>query len=268
MNNFRDRNVLILGGMEFIGSNLAIRLVSLGARVTLVDSMLPHFGGNLTNIAPIAERCRAHNPDARLIFASTRQLYGRPRYLPVDENHPTEPVDVNGVHKLAAEKYYAVYAQVYGMRCVSQIEGTNARIGEIQAAILRVKLRVFSRWLARRRRVAALYDAHIRNPEITLPPRQEGVEASYHQYVVRCRDHAAVIDALKAADIGFGIHYPTPVHRMPAYAFLGGETLDLPVTTRACQHILSLPIHEALTDDEALEVAETLNHVRAAEPSC
>ena len=144
MKHFRDRNVLILGGMGFIGSNLAIRLVAMGARVTLVDSMLPHFGGNLANIAPIADRChvnfsdirdrhsldylvkdaeviynmagqtshiesmtdpmtdmeincrsqltllescRAHNPDVRLIFASTRQLYGRPRYLPVDENH-------------------------------------------------------------------------------------------------------------------------------------------------------------------------------------
>ena len=160
MNNFNGRKVLILGGMGFIGSNLAIRLVSLGAEVTLVDSMLPHYGGNLANIEPIEgrchvnfsdirdrhsldylvkgveviynmagqtshvesmndpmtdleincrsqlallESCRAHNPDVRLIFASTRQLYGRPRYLPVDEKHPTEPVDVNGVHKLSAE---------------------------------------------------------------------------------------------------------------------------------------------------------------------
>ena len=176
MKNFQGRKVLILGGMGFIGSNLAIRLVSLGAEVTLVDSMLPHYGGNLANIAPIKDRChvnfsdirdrhsldylvkgaeviynmagqtshiesmtdpmtdleincrsqlallescRAHNPDVHLVFASTRQLYGRPQYLPVDEKHPTEPVDINGVHKLAAEKYYAVYAQVYGLRSVS-----------------------------------------------------------------------------------------------------------------------------------------------------
>lgn len=162
--------------MGFIGSNLAIRLTSLGAEVTIVDSMLPQYGGNLTNIEPIVdqvrvnfsdvrdqhsldflvkdieviynmagqtshvesmtdpmtdleincrsqlallESCRAHNPAVKLVFASTRQLYGRPRYLPVDEKHPTEPVDVNGVHKLAAEKYYAVYSQVYGLRCVS-----------------------------------------------------------------------------------------------------------------------------------------------------
>lgn len=176
MKSFQGRKVLILGGMGFIGSNLAIHLSGLGAEVTVVDSMLPQYGGNLANVEPIAsqvkvnfsdvrdrhsldflvkdvdviynmagqtshvesmtdpmtdleincrsqlallESCRTHNPEVKLVFASTRQLYGRPRYLPVDEKHPTEPVDVNGVHKLAAEKYYAVYSQVYGLRCVS-----------------------------------------------------------------------------------------------------------------------------------------------------
>lgn len=174
--DFDARRVLILGGLGFIGSNLAIRLVKLGAEVTLVDSMLPQYGGNLRNIDPIEgqcrinfsdirdqhsldylvagadviynmagqtshvesmtdpitdleincwsqltllESCREHNPDAQIVFASTRQLYGRPQYLPVDETHPTEPADVNGVHKLAAEKYYSVYADVHGIRSVS-----------------------------------------------------------------------------------------------------------------------------------------------------
>jgi UDP-glucose 4-epimerase len=177
MNSYFDgRQVLILGGMGFIGSNLAIRLVSLGADATLVDSMLPQYGGNLANIEPIRgqchinyadirdqysmnylvqsvdviysmagqtshiesmtdpitdlnincrsqlallESCRKHNPDVTIIYASTRQLYGRPQYLPVDEEHPVEPVDVNGINKLAAEKYYTLYSQVYGMKCVS-----------------------------------------------------------------------------------------------------------------------------------------------------
>ena len=148
---------------------------------------------------------------------------------------------------------------------VSQIEGTNARIGEIQSAILRIKLRVLPRWLQQRRGVAALYDEHIRHPDITLPLRQPETEPSYHQYVIRCRDRQAVIEALEAAEIGYGIHYPTPVHLMPAYAFLGGEALDLPITTQSCRDILSLPIHEAISDDDALVVIETLNHVQAVE---
>ena len=65
------------------------------------------------------ESCRKNNPGVKIIYASTRQLYGKPQYLPVDENHPQIPVDVNGVNKLAAEKYYTLYSEVYGMQCVS-----------------------------------------------------------------------------------------------------------------------------------------------------
>jgi nucleoside-diphosphate-sugar epimerase len=176
MATFEGRKVLILGGLGFIGSNLAIRLVSMGAQVTVVDSMLPQFGGNLCNIEPVSdrvrvnfsdirdpfsmdylvrdaeviysvagqtshiesmtdpvtdldincrsqlvilERCRVHNPSVRIVYASTRQLYGRPRYLPVDEKHPLLPADVNGVNKLAAEHYYTLYSKVYDMKCVS-----------------------------------------------------------------------------------------------------------------------------------------------------
>jgi len=176
MFDFSNKNILVLGGMGFIGSNLAHRLVRLGARVTLVDSMLTKYGGNLENIESIRadvkmnfsdirdkhslkylvrdqdviysvagqtshiesmtdpytdleincasqlsilECCRQENPSVRLVYASTRQIYGKPQYLPVDENHPVVPVDVNGINKLAAEMYYALYTKVYGMKCVS-----------------------------------------------------------------------------------------------------------------------------------------------------
>lgn len=176
MNRFEGLRALVLGGMGFIGSNLAIRLVELGAKVTIVDSMLPQYGGNVTNVESIRgkchinfsdirdqhtmnylvreadviyslagqtshiesmadpitdmdincrsqlsllESCRLNNQDVTIIYGSTRQLYGRPQYLPVDEKHPVSPVDVNGINKLAAEKYYTLYSEVYGMHCVS-----------------------------------------------------------------------------------------------------------------------------------------------------
>jgi nucleoside-diphosphate-sugar epimerase len=213
MDSFKDLKILILGGLGFIGSNLALRLVAEGAKVTLVDSMLPQYGGNLENIAPIQgrcevnfsdirdqhslsylvkgkdliynmagqtshiesmtdpmtdleincrsqlsllEACREHNPEVLIVFASTRQLYGRPQYLPVDENHPKEPVDVNGVHKLAAENYLTLYHDVYGMRSVSlrltntygprqQLRGNKQGFVGIfvRMAIDREKIRVF-----------------------------------------------------------------------------------------------------------------------------
>lgn len=171
--NFSGASVLITGGLGFIGANLARRLVELDARVTLVDSLIPEYGGNLWNIEPVKDRvrvnisdvrdehamkylvkgqnylfnlagqtshvdsmnnpypdleinaraqlsileaCRRHNPDIKLVFASTRQMYGSPKYLPVDERHPLNPVDVNGINKMAGEWYHLVYNNVYGIR--------------------------------------------------------------------------------------------------------------------------------------------------------
>ena len=178
---FRDKRVLITGGLGFIGSNLARALVEAGANVLLVDSLVPTYGGNRANVAgiedavrvnvsdvrdehsflelirdqdvlfnlagqtshidsmtdpftdleincrsqlSILEACRRRNPDVSIIFASTRQIYGRPQYLPVDESHPIVPVDVNGVDKTAGEQYHLVYGQAYGLR-VSVLRLTN-----------------------------------------------------------------------------------------------------------------------------------------------
>lgn len=173
---FSGRKVLITGGLGFIGSNLAHRLVGEGADVTLVDSLIPEYGGNVFNVADLGDRvrvnisdvrdkfsfthlvqgkdflfnlagqtshldsmtdphsdleinckaqlsileaCRLHNPAIRVVFASTRQLYGRPDYLPVDEKHPVRPVDVNGINKLAGEWYHTLYDSVYGIGACS-----------------------------------------------------------------------------------------------------------------------------------------------------
>ena len=170
---FRDKHVLITGGLGFIGSTLAHRLVKAGAKLLLVDSLIPEYGGNLFNIdgiedgvtvnisdvrdphsmaylvqgqdylfnlagqtshmdsmrdpytdldingraqLSILEACREHNPGIRVVFASTRQVYGRPEYLPVDEKHPLHPVDTNGINKLAGEWYHLLYSDVYGIQ--------------------------------------------------------------------------------------------------------------------------------------------------------
>ncbi|MDB6166102.1 MAG: strE 1 [Lacunisphaera sp.] len=169
---FLGKRVLITGGLGFIGSNLARTLVKLGAKVTILDSLIPEYGGNRRNVRGIEsklsinlsdvrdrhslpeflrgqhflfnlagqtshmdsmtdpetdleincraqltllEACRKHNPKLRVVFASTRQIYGRPDYLPVDEKHPLRPVDVNGINKLAGEEYHLLYSQVHGV---------------------------------------------------------------------------------------------------------------------------------------------------------
>jgi UDP-glucose 4-epimerase len=176
---YRDRRVLITGGLGFIGSNLARSLVSLGARVMVVDSLIPEYGGNLFNIDGIEDRvrvniadvrqqstmnylvrdqdvifnlagqvshidsmqdpntdleincrsqlfileaCRRNNPAVKVVYASTRQVYGRPDSLPVSESQLVRPTDINGINKAAGENYHLVYNNVFGVRtCVLRL---------------------------------------------------------------------------------------------------------------------------------------------------
>jgi len=173
---FKNKDVLIAGGLGFIGSNLACKLVDLGARVSIADAVIPDLGGNMFNVENIKENvrihiadirdkkkteklvkgrdyifnlvgqvshidsmndpvtdleinchahlvlleaCRYHNPQTIIAYASTRQVYGRPMNLPVNERHPVDPCDVNGINKIAAEWYHSLYARVYDMKTIS-----------------------------------------------------------------------------------------------------------------------------------------------------
>ena len=169
-------NILITGGLGFIGSTLAIAEVHRGNKVTVVDALFPDYGGNRFNVKQIEkeidikigdvrntklmeklvkgqdviyslagtlshvdsmtdpftdleincvsqlvllEACRKLNPQVKLLFAGTRNQYGRAKYLPVDENHPMEPVDVNGINNIAAEWYYRLYHNIHGLKTCS-----------------------------------------------------------------------------------------------------------------------------------------------------
>jgi aminotransferase EvaB len=153
--------------------------------------------------------------------------------------------------------------RMYGYRGsqVSEMEGANGRMNEVQAAILRVKLRVLDDWLARRRRVAERYHQGLDRSSVRPPRRVEHIEPSYHQFVVRTRDRDGLVAALDEAGIGYGIHYPVPLHHMPAYRRFASA--PLPVTERAADEILSLPIHEALTEDEVDWVIEVAGRFRS-----
>ena len=199
---FAGADVLITGGLGFIGSALARRLVALKARVTLVDSLIPEYGGNVFNIHDIRDRvtvdltdvrdaaamagliksrhflfnlagqtshldsmtdpltdlninaaaqlqileaCRLHNRDVKIVFASTRQVYGRPKYLPVDEKHPINPVDVNGINKLAGEWYHLLYNDVYQIRAcalrLTNTYGPGMRVKDARQTFLGIWIR-------------------------------------------------------------------------------------------------------------------------------
>jgi aminotransferase EvaB len=149
--------------------------------------------------------------------------------------------------------------RTYGMNQKGQAteNGMNARISEIQAAILRVKLKYLPGWLNRRRTIARLYHEMVSNPNICMPMTQEDVVPSYHQFVVRCKNRQKVIDRLSENDIGWAIHYATPIHKMPAF----DKNESFPVAEKAAAEILSLPVHEALEDWEVEKVAKVLNSI-------
>lgn len=201
--SFSGKRVLITGGLGFIGSNLASRLVELGAEVILVDSLIPEYGGNLFNIdgiknevrvnisdvrdehsmkylvqgqdflfnlagqtshmdsmedphtdleincraqLSILEVCRRHNPGVKVVFASTRQIYGKPDYLPVDEKHLLRPVDVNGINKMAGEWYHTLYNNVHGVRACSlrltNTYGPRMRVKDARQTFLGIWIRL------------------------------------------------------------------------------------------------------------------------------
>jgi UDP-glucose 4-epimerase len=180
MSDYRDfylgRRVMVTGGLGFIGSNLAHQLVELGAKVLLIDSLIPEYGGNLFNVDGLEQRlriniadvrqqstmnylvrdqdvifnlagqvshvdsmqdpytdleincrsqlslleaCRRNNAAVKVVFAGTRQVYGRPDSLPVTEQHLVRPTDVNGINKAAGEYYHLVYNNVFGVRACS-----------------------------------------------------------------------------------------------------------------------------------------------------
>lgn len=200
---YKEKKILITGGLGFIGSNLARALVAQGAKVTLVDSLIPQYGGNPFNIEDIRdnlivnvcdvrdpfamayllkdkdylfnlagqtshmdsmsdpqtdldinanaqlsilEACRKVNTKIKIVFASTRQIYGKPDYLPVDEKHPIRPVDVNGINKLAGEWYHLLYNNVYGIRAcalrLTNTYGPGMRVKDARQTFLGIWLRL------------------------------------------------------------------------------------------------------------------------------
>ncbi|MCL4396024.1 MAG: DegT/DnrJ/EryC1/StrS family aminotransferase [Chloroflexi bacterium] len=142
-------------------------------------------------------------------------------------------------------------------RYSSEIKGLNSRLDEMQAAILRVKLRHLDAWNAARRERAALYTELLRT--VTRPREMDYGQAVYHLYVVQSARRDALTAHLKAAGIGTAIHYPRAIHRQAAYGNLGYGVHSLPESERLADQILSLPLYPELPLDDVRTVAQAIN---------
>lgn len=136
-------------------------------------------------------------------------------------------------------------------------KGVNSRLDEIQAAILDVKLKYLDADNERRREIAKYYRENIKNPKITLPQTYDENAHVWHVFVVRCDNREALQKHLEANDIQTNIHYPTAPHKQGAYNEF--ESLNLPITEKIHQEVISLPISPVLTDEEVKKIVEVIN---------
>jgi aminotransferase EvaB len=143
-------------------------------------------------------------------------------------------------------------------------EGVNSRLDELQAAILDVKLRHLPDYLAKRRQIARVYRDCL-PPGVSHPRVAPGVDHSYHLFVITSDLRDELAARLTSAGIGFGIHYPTPIHRLSAYEFLGYAEGSLPITQRAARQVLSLPCYPELPHEDVLKVCSEVNGVTGTE---
>ncbi len=145
-------------------------------------------------------------------------------------------------------------------RYVSDVAGFNSRLDELQAAILRVKLKYLDEENARRREIARTYDEWLAAPSLRVPARLGDDEHVYHQYVVRCDARDSLREYLRERGVSALIHYPVPVHLQPAYR--NRATVHrgvLPETELAARQVLSLPIHPHLSEEQVERVCEAIN---------
>jgi len=156
-----------------------------------------------------------------------------------------------------AQKVRLLRQYGWDKRYVSSLRGLNSRLDELQAAILRVKLRHLDGWNEARRTRARLYDELLADSVVATPTEMDCARHVYHLYVVRC-PHRAHRDGLKSylaeQGVGTAIHYPVPIHLQEAYRDLGYGRGDFPVTEACADEILSLPMYPELREDEVREI--------------
>lgn len=145
-------------------------------------------------------------------------------------------------------------------RYTHQSRGTNSRLDELQAAVLRVKLKHLDRHNQRRRDIAARYHEHLRG--VVTPFVADGTLHACHLYVIRDGKRDQLMAELKARDIGTLIHYPIPVHLQESHRDLGLEAGSLPETEKAAREILSLPMYIGLSDAEVMRVCAAIAQLR------
>jgi len=161
-----------------------------------------------------------------------------------------------------------LYRKMLAMRSHGEVEknkhqiiGSTNRLDNLQAGILRVKLKYLNQWNEKRRENALIYRKYLSGLGVIIPEELEGRKHIYHLFVIRVKNRDKVEKELSSRGIATGIHYPTPIHLQNAYKFLGYKKGDFPVSEAAAEEVLSLPMFPELTEDQIKYVCESLKEV-------
>ncbi len=242
-----------------------------------------HLYGQAADMGAIMAFARAHNLKVVEDCAQAHgarwqgQLVGTFGDIAAFSFYPTKNLGAYGDGGAVATNDHALanhvsmlrnYGWQPGKRYISEIRGVNSRLDELQAAILRVKLRHLDGGNDARRRLASTYESHLSGlPGLILPSQSLGNHHVFHLYVVRLGARDDIASSLLEAGIGTHVHYPQPIHRQPAYLDHGYGVGSLPETERACHDVLSLPMYPELPDADVARVARILRRLIEGRPT-
>lgn len=205
----------------------------------------------------IEDAAQAHLAKTQSHDAGATGLFGAFSFYPTKNMTTGEGGMITTSDSELAERARMLRNQGMSERYVHPLVGLNERMTEIEGAIGLVQLEKVQGWTERRRELADIYREQLK-PDLGLPIVRDDAFHVYHQYTLCPPDRAAVIDALKNAEIGHGIYYPTGTHEQQPYQ---GPQYDLPVTDDLTRRVVSIPIRPDLTDAELDQIVATLNAV-------
>lgn len=234
--------------------------------------LVVHLYGQASNMAPVVELCKKYNLKLVEDCAQSHgakfngQTTGTFGDIGCFSFYPSKNLGAFGDGGAIVTNDDKIAEDVrvfrnYGSekRYYNKVVGTNSRLDEIQAGLLRVRLTHMNELVEEKKEICKKYLAKINNPLLELPKIREGATHIWHQFVVKCEKRDELIEYLKENNISTIIHYPIPPHLSEAYGYLGMKEGSLPVTERYAKTVLSIPLYNGLTEEEQDYVIEKLN---------
>lgn len=234
--------------------------------------LVVHLYGQATNMAPIVALCRKYN--LRLVEDCAQshgarfdgQMTGTFGDIGCFSFYPSKNLGAFGdggaivTNDEQIAKDMKVYRN-YGSekRYYNKVVGTNSRLDELQAGLLRVRLAHMDELTSEKQKIGERYLKELSNPKIVLPKLIDGASHVYHQFVIRSKERDALIAYLNEKEIGTIIHYPIPPHLAEAYQYLGFKEGSFPITETLAKEVLSIPMYNGMTTEEQTYVIEAIN---------